>query len=380
MINLVFLTRSLNYGGAERQLVNLVKAIDRDKFNPTVLTFYSGPLEKELKSANPQTFSLGKTGRWETVGFLLRLYRALKQSKPDVIHAYLTVPNILIILLKPFFPNTRLVFGRRGSKKNFKHYDWLARLTDSMECLLSRFSDLIIVNSKAGFRDSLDQGYPKQKMIVIPNGIDIERFQPDKEAGLGLRRDWGIRDEEIVIGMVGRLDPMKGHSTFLRAAELLAKKRPDVRFVCVGDGPTAYKNELTALGNQLGLSDRLLWVGPQADMPAVFNAFDMVSSSSSFGEGFPNVIGEAMACKIPCVVTDVGDSPWIVEQTGVVVPSDDPSALAKGWENFLNEDRNEKAKQARLRIENNFSLNHLVQRTEEALSLNGRVVINQPNI
>ena len=150
--------------------------------------------------------------------------------------------------------------------------------------------------------------------------------------------------------------------------------------MCVGDGPDAYKNELAALGNQLGLSGRLLWVGPQADMPAVFNAFDMVSSSSSFGEGFPNVIGEAMACKIPCVVTDVGDSSWIVEQTGIVVPSDNPEALAKGWEKFLNEDRNEKAKQARLRIENNFSLSHLVQRTEEALSLNGCVVINQPNI
>ena len=180
--------------------------------------------------------------------------------------------------------------------------------------------------------------------------------------------------------MVGRLDPMKGHPTFLRAASLLAQKMPGVRFVCVGDGPDAYKNELAALGEQLGLSGNLVWAGPQADMRAVFNAFDLASSSSSFGEGFPNVIGEAMACKIPCVVTDVGDSPWIVEKTGMVVPPDDPKALAEGWEQFLKEDRNEKARKARLRIENNFSLDHLVNRTEEALSMNGRVVINQPDI
>ena len=380
MINIIFITRSLDYGGAERQFVNLVNGLNREKFNPTVLTFYSGPLAKELKEANVRTFLLGKKGRWDVVGFLFRLYRKLKNLKPDVIHAYLTVPNILIILLKPFFPKTRMVIGLRGSGMDFKRYDWLARLTDSLQCSLSRFSDLIIVNSKAGFRDSLNQGFPERKMIVIPNGIDTERFQSDKNAGLGLRREWGILDEEIVIGMVGRFDPMKDHPTFLRAASLLAKKRPNVRFVCVGEGPDAYKNELVALGNQLGLSDRLLWVGPQADMPAVFNAFDMVSSSSSFGEGFPNVIGEAMACKIPCVVTDVGDSSWIVEQTGVVVPTDNPEALAEGWEKFLNEDRNEKANQARLRIENNFSLSLLVQRTEEALSLNGRVVIKQPNI
>ncbi len=381
MKNIVFLTRSLNYGGAERQLVNLVKAMDRNKFNPSVLTFYSGPLEGELKSANSQTFSLEKTGRWEFFGFLFRLFRKLKALKPDIIHAYLTLPNILVILLKPLFPNTRIVIGLRGSKRNPKHDDWLARWTDSLLCTLSRFSDLIIVNSKKGFKDSEKQGFPGEKMIVIPNGIDTERFQPNKKAGLGMRREWGVKDGEIAIGLVGSLHPMKGHPTFLQAAALLARKRPDVRYVCVGgDRSEGYKNELVALVHQLGISDRMIWAGPQADMPAVFNAFDIVCSSSSFGEGFPNVLGEAMACKIPCVVTDVGDSSWVVGGTGIVIPPNDPEALAKGWENILNEDMKEKAGQARLRIENNFSLNHLVQRTQEALSINGRVVINQPDI
>lgn len=380
MINIVFINYQLGYGGAERQLINLVKGLDREKFNPTVLTFYSGVQEKELKEANVRVLSLGKKGRWEVFGFLFRLYQKLKILKPDVIHGYLTVPSILTILFKPFFPKARMIIGLRGSKAEFQHYDWLARLVDSLQCFLSRFSSLIIVNSKAGFRDSINQGYPEGKMIVIPNGIDIERFKPNKEAGLSLRREWGIKDGEIVIGRVGRFDPMKDHPTFLHAAALFAKKRSDVRFVCVGNGPDGYTNELVALANQLGLSDRLLWVGLHADMPTIFNAFDMVSSSSSFGEGFPNVIGEAMACKVPCVVTDVGDSSWIVEKTGIVVPPKNPEALAEGWEKILDEDINEKTNQARLRIENNFSLSHLIQRTEEALTLNGRVDIKQPNI
>ena len=183
MINIVFLTRSLNYGGAERQLVNLVKAMDREKFNPIVISFYSGPLEEELRSSHVRSFSLEKTGRWEVFGFILRLVRLLRQQEPDVIHAYLTVPSIFIILLKPLFPKTRMVIGLRGSSMDFKRYDWLARLTDSAQCILSRFSDLIIVNSKAGYRDYLNQGFPERKMIVIPNGIDMERFQPDREAG-----------------------------------------------------------------------------------------------------------------------------------------------------------------------------------------------------
>jgi len=368
MINIVFIIRSLNYGGAERQLVNLAKDLNREKFNPTILTFYSGPLEQELKEANVPTIWLEKKGRWDVFGFLFRLYRQLAALKPDVIHGYLTVQNILTIFLKPVFPGVRMVFGVRASNMDLSRYDWLTRLMDSLESFLSRYADLVIVNSKAGFTYSLGQGFPEKKMILIPNGIDTERFKPDKAGGLRVRNEWGIQEGTVLIGLVGRLDPMKDHPTFLKAASLLVKKMKPVHFVCLGTGPAAYRNEIVALGNELGLSDHISWMDPRSDMPSVYNGFDIVSSSSCFGEGFPNVIGEAMACGVPCVVTDVGDSSRVVGNTGIVVPPDNPEALAAGWIKCMTEDNKETGTKTRLRIQNNFSLNQLVKHTEEVLS------------
>lgn len=367
MINIVFIIRSLNYGGAERQLVNLAKDLNKEKFNPTILTFYSGPLERELKEANVKTIWLEKKGRWDVFGFLFRLYRQLAALKPDMIHGYLTVQNILTILLKPFFPRVRMVIGVRASNMDLSRYDWLARLMDSVESFLSRYADLVIVNSKAGFTYSLGQGFPEKKMIMIPNGIDTERFKPDKEGGRRVRNEWGIPEGKVLIGLVGRLDPMKDHPTFLKAASLLVKQKKPVHFVCLGTGPTAYRDELIAIGKELGLSDHISWIDPRSDMPSVYNGFDIVSSSSCFGEGFPNVIGEAMACGVPCVVTDVGDSARVVGNTGIVVPPNNPEALAAGWIQCMSEDNNETGATPRLRIQNNFSLNRLAQHTEEVL-------------
>ena len=376
MINIVFIIRALNYGGAERQLVNLVKAMDKEKFNPTVLSFYSGPLAQELIKGNVRTIALEKKGRWDALGFLWRLYRTIKALKPNAIHGYLAFPNVLTIMLKPFFPKTKMVFGLRASNVDYSRYDKVTQAMDSIQSYLSRFADLIIVNSKAGFKHALGKGFPEKKMMVIPNGIDTERFKPNPEAGLSVRHEWGVKDDEILIGVVGRLDRNKDHPTFLNAASLLAKQNANVRFLCLGTGPEEYRKKLLALEGSLDLSNRVIWSNTRSDMPAVFNALD-ISCSSSITEGFSNIIGEAMACGVPCVVTDVGDSSYIVGETGIVVPPSDPEALMAGWIECMNKDKKEKSKQARSRIQNNFSLPHLIQRTENALSFNG-APINPP--
>jgi glycosyltransferase involved in cell wall biosynthesis len=204
-------------------------------------------------------------------------------------------------------------------------------------------------------------------MVVISNGIDTERFQPDSEAGAKVRAEWGVSENTILIGLVGRLDPMKDHPTFLKAAALLSEERQDVRFVCVGVGEETYAKELYQLTNKLGILEQVIWAGGRSDMPKVYNALNIASSSSSYGEGFANVIGEAMACGVPCVVTDVGDSAWIVGDTGIVVPPKNPEALAAGWNSLLNlavTDQVALAEKARKTIVENFSLRNLVQKTE----------------
>jgi glycosyltransferase involved in cell wall biosynthesis len=367
MKHLVLLTRSLNFGGAERQLVTLANAIDKSRFKVTVVTFYGGPLENDIDRERVQVITLGKKGRWEVLGFLIRLARLLKKLKPDVLHGYLGTPNVLAVLFKPLLPGARVVWGVRASNMDLKRYDWLMRLHYRVECALSRFADLIIVNSRAGCEHAAKHGFPREKMIVIPNGIDTERFHPDAGAAGRALEEWKVAQGETLIGLVGRLDPMKDHPTFLRAASLFSSQRKDVRFVCIGNGQEPYKNEMMALAEQLGLSGRLIWAGSRNDMPAIYNALDILTSASLFGEGFSNVIGEAMASGVPCVVTDVGDASWIVGETGIVVPPNQPEALVEGWKRCLERNGGEPGAQARSRIENNFSVMQLVERTEAAL-------------
>ena len=369
-MRITFLTSSLDHGGAQRQLVSLAKGLHNRNHSVLVVVFYSGgTLEKELCDAGVPVHCLNKWGRWDVAGFYLRLLRILKKERPGIIHGYLVAPNLLTILLKPFFPGTKMVWGVRASFMDLSQYHWLDTIAFKLSSWLSRFANLIIVNSRTGMEYHQQRGYPESRMVFIPNGIDTERFHPDSGHRQNIRREWGIRTNEKLIGLVGRLDPMKDHHTFLKAAAILAKERADVRFVCVGDGPESYKSKLQALSRELDLQERLIWAGRRKDMPAVYNSLDIASSSSS-GEGFPNVVGEAMACGVPCVVTDVGDSAWIVGEAGRVVAPREPEALARALSEVLDQDdtMQQVARiKARQRVESCFSIGKLLEQTETVL-------------
>jgi len=370
-MKITFLIRSLNYGGAERQLVALAKGLHERGHSVGVAVFYpGGPLEKDLREAGVPVRALDKLGRWDVLGFLWRLTRLLREERPDILHSYLVVPNLVTVMFKLLFPRIKMVWGVRASNMDLSRYDWFIRMTYRLERLFSRFPDLIIVNSQAGRRDHFAHGFPKEKMVVIHNGIDTQRFCPNPGARRRGRAEWGVSEDEKLIGLVGRLDPKKDHPTFLKAAALLAQEREDVRFVCVGDGLADYRQELHKLGQELGLTERLIWAGARDDISAVYNSLEIASSSSSYGEGFPNVIGEAMACGVPCVVTDVGDSAWIVGDAGVVVPPKNHHALADGWRDMLRrlgDHRLSLSEKARARVALHFDLDALVQKTSDLL-------------
>jgi glycosyltransferase involved in cell wall biosynthesis len=367
---IIFLSRSMDYGGAERQIALLAIGLKEKGYATEIIVFYGGgPLEQELSSNGIPVIHLNKKNRWDIFGFLTRLVIILRKEQPDILHGYLDVPNILTVLMKPFLPHTRIVWGIRTSKIDLTRYDWLVHLTYHAETWLSKWADLIINNSYSGMDYANQRGLPKQKMIVIPNGIDTSRFHPDPIARVRVRQEWKVSKNEYLIGLVARLDPIKDHSTFLEAASLLLKIRSDVRFVCVGDGPESYKSNLQNQSKNLALSDHLIWAGAFEEMSNVYNAFDFIISSS-ISEGFPNVVGEAMACGVPCVVTDVGDSAWIVEKTGLVVPPKSPEALAAGMLEmlrWLEKDPKEIAFLTSQRIIEEFSVAKLIEKTTRAM-------------
>lgn len=341
-------------------------------FVVTVATFYhQGYFEGSLECAGITVTSLGKRGRWDFISFLSRLAYLVRTERPNILHAYLAVPNVLAVLLKVVFPRVKIVWGLRASNVDLAVYDRATRLTYRAERALSRFADLIIVNSSSGKEYYLAYGYPVHTLMMIPNGIDVTAFRSDLGARARVRSEWRVASAERLIGIVGRLDPMKDHSTFFRAVASICETTRKLRFAVIGDGETRYKEEMKKLAETLGIDDSVIWVGGCSDMPAVYSALDILSSSSAFGEGFPNVVGEAMACGVPCVVTDVGDSALIVGNTGIVVPPRDPEALAEGWKVMLERLTNEGktlSDRARSRVVENFGRELLVERTAQVLA------------
>ena len=368
MTRVVFLIRSLGAGGAERQLTTLVRAMDKTHFEVTVITFYSGGyFEPALEESNIRLIGLRKRGRWDVVPFLWRLIGELRRVHPDVIHSYLVEPNLASVLVKPLVRSPKIVWGVRASNMDVSNYDWFVRMNFRLQALASRFADMIIFNSNAGRDHHLAYGFPPRRCTVIHGGVDTELFQPNRESGVPIRKEWGIRDDRILIGLVGRLHLAKDHPTFLKAAARLARENPALRFVCVGSGPERYATILRRLTDEHEIADRVIWAGERGDMPAVYNALDIVCSSSAT-EGWPNAIGEAMACGVTCVVTGAGDSAALVGETGIVVPPGDPHALAEGLKRGLKLVQSRQPPDTRARIAANFSLEQLVSRTEAALA------------
>jgi len=367
-LKIFLVVRSLDVGGTERQLLVLARGLALRGHHVTVAVFYpDGALEKQFHSSGLTVLNLAKSGRWNLLSFFLRALRAVRGVEPDVLYGFLTTANILAVFLKPFLSGTRTVWGIRSAVVDLSRYDWLSRLSYKMESKLSRFADLIICNSRAGRDYAVMHGYTSSRMTVVPNGIDTEYFKPDLASRERIRREWGINADEILIGLVGRLDPMKDHQTFLQAAALISRERPEARFVCVGDGTKVYAESLYRVAHDLGLDRRLLWIRSSLDVMAVYNALDVLVSSSS-GEGFPNVVGEAMACGIPCVVTNVGDCAEIVGKTGEVVPARSPEALCQGVVLMLTRVSVSLGRDARARIVEYFSQELLISRTIEELS------------
>jgi len=332
------LARSLEIGGAETQLVSLARGLDPHEFDVSVACLYTrGALLKDLEAAGIPVVSLQKKGRWDVAGFLPQLIKRLRQLDPDIVHAFLGPPNIFAAFAKSWLPDCRVIWGVRASNMDLSQYDWSWRLTRYLERAFASRADCIVANSRAGKDIAITNGLPGTSLTVIPNGIDTDHFIPDIRDRDRIRAEWNVPDDAYLIGKIARLDPMKGHATFLGAVARAAQNSPTLRFVCVGDGPADYAKSLREKGATLGLGDRVIWAGNRRDMVAIYNAVDAVTLTSDFGEGFPNAVGEAMACGRACVVTDVGDAACIVGDTGCVVPPGDAIAIAQAWQIFATE-------------------------------------------
>ena len=369
-IKVLHIITGLDTGGAETMLYKLLSHMSEDQFENRVVSLIpSGNVGAKIVSLGINVDVLGlKRGAISPIA-LIKLVRIIREYDPDIIQTWLYHADLLGFLMAKLTGKHNLIWNIRCSDMDLRMYKRLTAWTINACAFYSKHPAFIITNSNMAKEYHIEKlGYNKEKFYIIPNGFDLDQFKPDKDAGMRIRNELGINTDALIVGLVSRYDPMKDHKSFLKAAAIVLQHIPDIYFILVGHQVDKANLELIHLVKQLGLDNRVYLLGERNDIPDIMNALDLFCSSSSFGEGFPNVIGEAMACSVPCVVTHVGHSSEIVKNTGVIVAPRDFEALAQGMIKLFLMPEDERIKlgqSARKRIEKKFSIDQIVRQYEE---------------
>ncbi len=255
------------------------------------------------------------------------LRKMIQKQKPDIIQGWMYHGNLASTLAGP--PNVPVAWGIHHSLHDLKHEKLATRFLIKAGAFLSKRKNTRRIEYVSGKSQMhhYAQGYPLEKSIVIPNGFDCGDFSPDEAARLSVRHELGFNEGHVLIGNFGRYHPVKDHDLLLRAFASVSKDFQEACLVLAGTGVDQANLDLTGLICALGIADRVVLLGPRSDMPRLYNALDLYVLSSK-SESFPNVLGEASACGVPSITTDVGDAGLIVGNTGWVVPSANAEALS----------------------------------------------------
>lgn len=334
IMKILHVITGLDVGGAETTLHRLATTMDAARFPCRVVSLVApGEMGRRLERDGVGVDSLHmRRGVPSPVG-LARLAGMLRSYRPDLVQTWLYHADLLGLVARalafPMGGRPRLVWNIRCAFMDLARYRRTTALTLRTCAALSRFPDAVVTNSAAARDFHLGLGYAPRRFEIIPNGFDADRFRPDADARLAVRAELGLGEDDLVIGHAARFDPMKDHRTLLLAAGMAARELPGAVLVLAGHGVDRDNERLAAWLAEAGLDPgRIRLLGERPDMERVMAAMDL-HVSSSLGESLPNVVGEAMACGVPSVVTDVGDSAALVGDTGAVVGPGDALALAR---------------------------------------------------
>lgn len=323
-----FLIRALTLGGAERQLVLIASGLAARGHDVSVVTFYPGlpALQERLLASGVRLLQLEKRGRWDLLALAGSLRRALQSHAPDVVYSFLPTANVLSSLMVRGRTRAAIAWGMRASAVNLPGYDWLGRALARAERALRATPDMVICNSAAGYELCRALGFEPDRLGVARNIIDLEANRFDVDLRASFRARLGIHPETIVLGVAGRIDPMKGLETLLAALPAATEVIGNITLLAAGEGKPAFLDGLRHRAEKLGLSDSVRWLGRVDDMQAFYSAIDIFCSPSC-GEGMSNVIAEAMACGRICVATRVGDSSQLIADESLMAEPNDANSL-----------------------------------------------------
>lgn len=310
-------------------LKNVVLSIEPARVESCVLSLTThSPIGDDLRDRGISVAALGGRHGWLSMGQVRSLRKSVAGWRPDIVHGWMYHANLASRFAVWGARGRRpaLITSVRGALNAPERQKLALRTIRRVDALLSDKSDSIIFNSAVSAAQHVAMGYASRRIVVIPNGFDLRQFCPSEASRQRIRTSLGLGDG-LLVGLVGRFNALKGHREFLEAARLVAARVPDVRFILVGKGCDSENPSLRQWIRNGGLENLVVLLGERRDVPAIDAALDVVVSAS-VSESFPNSVGEAMACGVPAVVTDVGDCRELVGDGGLVVPPRNPSALA----------------------------------------------------
>lgn len=339
---------SLGVGGAEQQLTMLTTTSRSYPFHQRVVYFLDRDgMADQIRGAGVPVDRIAISRAWQAPLALVALARHIRRYRPRAIQSWLYYGDLLAagaLALSGRRGETRLYWGVRCSDITLRDYSRLLRACVRACARFSAYPDAVIANSYAGRAAHLEFGYRAQAFAVISNGIDTERFRPDPDARAQVRRDFGIGETDFVVLHVARVDPMKDHPTLVALAAAL----PRLRFVAIGEGTEAIAGPAN-----------LTCLGVRRDVPQWLAAGDALLSTSRYGEGFSNVIAEAMAAGLPVVATDVGDAKRIIGDAGFLAAPGDRESLQSILSDLVAmspDNRLALGRRARQRVQDRFSV------------------------
>jgi len=362
-VKIVHVITDLDTGGAEVMLYKLLSSLNDKKIEFLVISLMgNGRITNQIESLGIKVETLnleqGESPGWRDIKKLIKI---VTTYKPNIVQGWMYHGNIAatmaVFLSCPFRKKVKLFWNIRQTLYNLDSEKRQTRWLIMLGRWLSFLPHNIIYNSNLSLEQHIAIGYSVKNNSMIPNGFDLEKFRPDQDCYQEFRKELGISERTILIGHISRFHPMKDHSTLLKAIDNVteevsnSKEVQSVLFLLVGYG----------VSRDLSTNTSIHFLGECSDIPRIMSALDVLVSSSAWGEGFPNVIGEAMASETPCIVTDVGDSAYIVGKYGKVCPIGDDQCIAKNLLQFIkNEGQRKKlGRQSRKRIEKYYSIDKI---------------------
>jgi glycosyltransferase involved in cell wall biosynthesis len=358
----------LSTGGAETMLLKLLSAASGSMEHVVVSLGEEGTIGPRIAALGVPVHCLGLRRNAPNPFRALSVLPLARRIGPQLIQGWMYHGNLMASMAALALRHKPpVLWNIRQTVYDLRRERWLTAKFIRLGARLSSRPAAIIYNSQTSATQHESLGYGAEKRVIIPNGFDCQLLRPDEAARKAVRTELGIADDTVLVGLVARYHPMKDHVGFLQAAAMIARSYPQTRFVLAGAGVSSTQPELVKAIQQNELWDCVMLLGERSDIPRLNNAFDIGCSASAWGEGFSNSIGEAMACGVPCAVTDVGDSAYIVADTGLVSPPRAPEALAKAIAGLIEigrSGRQQLGTKARQRIETEFSLPAIVRRYE----------------